>query len=66
LLCEATGSALMGSCATVSFDASDERRTAIGGDFDVGGVKGQCALDEYVAGMSLSSGTPHSLLCCTR
>jgi hypothetical protein len=64
LLCEASSTALTGACASVSFDARDERRTEVGGDFDSGGLKGQCALGEYVAGMSLSGGTPHSLLCC--
>ena len=64
LLCEANASPLSGACTSVAFDSQDTRRTDVGGDWDESGLKGQCALDEYVAGMSLSGGTPHSLLCC--
>jgi hypothetical protein len=64
LLCEASTGPLSGACTSVAFDGQDTRRTDLGGDWDESGLKGQCAGDEYVAGISLSGGTPHSLLCC--
>jgi endoglucanase len=64
LLCEGRGASTVGECNAVAFDSQNERRSELGGDWDESGLKGQCALDEFVAGISLSAGTPHSLLCC--
>jgi hypothetical protein len=52
---------------TVWFDRGDNR-PAIGGDFASGRYKGQCAADEYVAGVAYtgrfgSAKTPDALLC---
>ncbi|ASQ98354.1 cellulase family glycosylhydrolase [Streptomyces sp. 11-1-2] len=54
---------------TVWFDRSDNRPAdAAGGDFAHGAYKGQCAADEYAAGIAFttrvgSSGSPDALLC---
>jgi hypothetical protein len=49
-----------------TFDATNDRGTTASGDWDPGAYKGECALNEYVAGVSIHPTTrrPHSLLCC--
>jgi hypothetical protein len=56
-----------GRCNVRVFDAHDDRGdNPAMEDWDVGAFKGQCATNEYVAGISVhpGSGAPHSLLCC--
>ncbi|MGZ0151812.1 glycoside hydrolase family 5 protein [Kribbella sp. WER1] len=66
IVCAQTSS--LGSTGrTVWFDRGDNRGGA-GGDFANGNYKGQCADDEYVAGIAFttrvgSSGTPDALYC---
>ncbi|TKD00289.1 hypothetical protein E8A74_34870 [Polyangium fumosum] len=54
------------ACTARVFDAADTRGSTASGDWDVGGYKGECAIDEHVAGVSVSptTGAPHSILCC--
>ncbi|MEU4620743.1 cellulase family glycosylhydrolase [Actinoplanes sp. NPDC023801] len=69
VLCAAAGSPTAGSGRTVWFDRGDSRPAGgPGGDFASGHFKGQCADDEYVAGVAwtgrfLSPRTPDALLC---
>ncbi|MGR3867228.1 glycoside hydrolase family 5 protein [Streptomyces graminifolii] len=53
-LCAPAGVALAGTGRTVWFDQSDNR-PAGGGDFASGDYKGQCADDEYAAGIAYTS-----------
>ncbi|MGQ4430778.1 MULTISPECIES: glycoside hydrolase family 5 protein [unclassified Streptomyces] len=53
-LCAPAGVALAGTGRTVWFDRSDNR-PAGGGDFASGDYKGQCADDEYAAGIAYTS-----------
>ncbi|WP_329347447.1 glycoside hydrolase family 5 protein [Streptomyces sp. NBC_01261] len=68
-LCAPAGAALAGTERTVWFDRSDNRpNSAGGGDFAVSDYKGQCADDEYAAGIAYttrigSSPGPAALLC---
>lgn len=68
-LCTAAGEPLTETGRTVWFDQSDSRPPAAkGGDFAHGHHKGQCADDEYAAGIAYtgragSSGAPDALLC---
>lgn len=68
-LCVEAGTALGTAGRTVWFDRSDNRPPgAGGGDFAHGHHKGQCATDEYAAGVAYtgrlgSSRTPDALLC---
>ncbi|MEV0182110.1 cellulase family glycosylhydrolase [Streptomyces sp. NPDC050625] len=68
-LCASAGSALGRTGRTVWFDRSDNRPAgAAGGDFAYGNYKGQCAADEYIAGIAFttrlgSSPGPAALLC---
>jgi endoglucanase len=67
-LCAATGFTA-GAGRTVWFDRGDNRPSGNpGGEFAVGNYKGQCATDEYVAGIAWtgrigSSRTPDALYC---
>ncbi|UXY31621.1 cellulase family glycosylhydrolase [Streptomyces sp. HUAS TT20] len=68
-LCAPAGTALGRTGRTVWFDRSDNRPSdAAGGDFAHGNYKGQCAADEYTAGIAFttrfgSSQGPAALLC---
>ncbi|MFD7709304.1 glycoside hydrolase family 5 protein [Streptomyces sp. NPDC059786] len=68
-LCVPARSALGGTGRTVWFDRSDNRPAdAAGGDFATNDYKGQCADDEYAAGIAFtarigSSAGPAALLC---
>lgn len=56
-----------GRCNVRVFDAGDNRGdNPPMEDWDSGAFKGQCATNEYVAGISVNpgNGAPHSLLCC--
>ncbi|MER7922859.1 cellulase family glycosylhydrolase [Streptomyces sp. NPDC096057] len=66
-LCAPAGVAVAGTGRTVWFDRSDNRPVG-GGDFASGDFKGQCADDEYAAGIAYtsrvgSSPGPAALLC---
>jgi endoglucanase len=69
VLCAAAGAAASDSGRTVWFDRGDSRPAGgPGGDFASGHYKGQCADDEYVAGVAwtgrlFSSRTPDALFC---
>jgi hypothetical protein len=53
------------NCRTVDFSAGDNRGTTSTGDWDGGFPKGECAPNEYVAGVSQrTNGFVDSLLCC--
>lgn len=68
-LCAEAGETLPAGGRTVWFDRFDSRPPdAKGGDFAYGQYKGQCADDEYAAGLAYtaaagSSGAPDALLC---
>ncbi|MCS7480660.1 glycoside hydrolase family 5 protein [Umezawaea endophytica] len=67
-LCARAAGALGKAGRTVWFDRGDNRPAAGGGEFAVGAYKGQCAVEEYVAGVAytgrIGSGrTPDALLC---
>jgi hypothetical protein len=68
-LCAESGARLGTAGRTVWFDRGDNRPAAAkGGDFAHGLYKGQCADDEYAAGIAYtarvgSSRTPDALLC---
>jgi hypothetical protein len=53
------------SCHVVDFSAGDNRRSTRSGDWDRGFPKGECADNEYVAGVSQrNGGLIDSILCC--
>ncbi|MFB8181994.1 glycoside hydrolase family 5 protein [Streptomyces sp. NPDC055966] len=68
-LCAPARTALAGAGRTVWFDRSDNRPAdASGGDFAYGDYKGQCADDEYAAGIAFTTRVgsrpgPAALLC---
>lgn len=67
-LCVPARTALGRSGRTVWFDRSDNRPADTGGDFAQGRYKGQCAADEYAAGIAFttrfgSTPGPAALLC---
>ncbi|WP_405965225.1 glycoside hydrolase family 5 protein [Streptomyces sp. NBC_00723] len=67
-LCVPARTALGRSGRTVWFDRSDNRPADTGGDFAQGHYKGQCAADEYAAGIAFttrfgSTPGPAALLC---
>ncbi|WP_224282287.1 hypothetical protein, partial [Streptomyces sp. LS1784] len=70
-LCAKSATPLGTSTRTLWFDKGDNRPTAAkGGDFSYGFAKGQCADDEFVAGMAYSqpwwqlwAARPYALLC---
>ncbi|MGW3076518.1 hypothetical protein [Kitasatospora sp. NPDC001132] len=71
VLCAKSASPLGTSIRTLWFDKGDNRpATASGGDFAYGFAKGQCANDEFVAGVAYSqpwwqlwAARPYALLC---
>ncbi|MER5639179.1 hypothetical protein ABT095_19740 [Kitasatospora sp. NPDC002227] len=71
VLCAKSGAPLATTSRTVWFDSGDNRPAgAGGGDFAYGYYKGQCADDEYVAGVAfrapwwqLWAARPYALLC---
>jgi endoglucanase len=67
-LCGRSRGSLGRSGRTVWFDRGDDRSGGAGGEFAVGAHKGQCGVEEYVAGVAytgrIGSGrTPDALLC---
>jgi endoglucanase len=53
------------SCSTRVLDGGgDDRGSSLPNDWDPSYIKAQCAENEVVAGVSVRSGTPHSILCC--
>jgi hypothetical protein len=70
LQCSSGGAGLasQNKCDVRVFDGGDGRATYASGDWDYGAFKGECALGQYVAGVSVHPTTrrPHSILCCNR
>lgn len=64
LLCERADRPLGNACRTLWFDRGDQRESSSGGDWAPGAFKGQCADDEYVAGLAQRDGEAAALLCC--
>jgi hypothetical protein len=64
LACEPTLAAAPTACSTVEFQGRDQRRSSKGGDFAHRASKGQCADNEYVAGVASEKGKASALLCC--
>ncbi|WP_232323416.1 glycoside hydrolase family 5 protein [Catenuloplanes japonicus] len=67
-LCGAVAGTTAGTGRTVWFDRGDNRPSSGGGEFASGHYKGQCAADEYAAGIAytgriFSSRTPDALYC---
>ena len=54
------------TCTVRIFDLGDDRGDSASGEWDQYAYKGECAINEHVAGVSVSpaTGAPHSLLCC--
>jgi hypothetical protein len=53
------------TCRTVVFNVADNRGTPITGDWDPTYLKGECAADEFVAGISQTTNQAlHAILCC--
>ena len=68
LLCRTDGSSTFPhqQCRAVAIDVGENRGTTITGDWDPYFSKGECKVNEYVAGVSqTTSGTVDDLLCCT-
>lgn len=53
-------------CSVRVFAKGDDRGSITSGDWDEAATIGECAANEYVAGVSVSpeSGAPHAILCC--
>jgi hypothetical protein len=73
IVCAAYGGTVSTACSARAFDNGDNRGAWVNaaftsGDWDFGTFKGECGLNEYVAGVSINPSTrqPHSLLCCAR
>ncbi len=68
VLCEYDNAAKFSgtSCNVRRFELGDDRGTTSTGDWDYGNYKGECAANEYVAGVSQDTNTNaiHSILCC--
>jgi hypothetical protein len=64
ILCAKAERPLGAECHAVAFAKGDNRATFIPGDWDVNQRKGQCALNEYVAGVSAADGRVQAILCC--
>jgi hypothetical protein len=64
VLCAEANKPLGTQCHSVDFFERDNRSVEIPGDWDPHMLKGQCALDEYTAGVSATKGHVRSLLCC--
>jgi hypothetical protein len=54
------------SCTARAFAGGDSRGATASGDWDFGASKGECEVNEYVVGVSISTDTrgPNSILCC--
>ncbi|KAJ6567996.1 cellulase [Mycena vulgaris] len=68
ILCAKASQALGTARRTVWFDKSDNRANTLGGDWAPSQFKGQCAGNEYVAGVAFttrlfSDGSPAAILC---
>jgi hypothetical protein len=70
VLCAKSATPLGTATRTVWFNSGDNRASTEGGDFAYGYAKGQCADDEYVAGVAYSepwyqlwAARPYALLC---
>ena len=68
LACAASGSAKAGAgaCTVRNVNAGDNRGRTATGDWDAAQWKSECAVGEYVKGISISPSTrhPHAILCC--
>jgi hypothetical protein len=54
-------------CSTVNFSTADNRESTKSGDWDTGGIKGECGVNRYMAGVSVTpAGDPNALLCCNQ
>jgi len=53
-------------CQARVMENKDDRAIKIPTDWSHGYSKGQCASDEYMAGISAKNGSPHSILCCIK
>lgn len=59
--------AVSAQCSTVNFGAADNRESTASGDWDSGGIKGECGVNRYMAGVSVTpAGNPNALLCCNQ
>jgi hypothetical protein len=59
--------AVSAQCSTVNFGSADNRETTTTGDWDTGGRKGECGINRYMAGVSVTpAGNPNALLCCNQ
>lgn len=59
--------AVSAQCSTVNFGTADNRETTATGDWDVGAIKGECGVNRYMAGVSVTpAGDPNALLCCNQ
>jgi len=61
----ASSTGVSNTCHTATIDNGEWAGV---GDWDVNYNKGECASNEYLAGLSVDPGTglPHQLLCCAR
>lgn len=70
LVCATAGVSLSNTCTTRTLNewGGDDRGTLSSGDWDVGGVKAECGHHQYLAGVSVDTGTRkvHRFLCCNR
>jgi hypothetical protein len=64
ILCVEALQSLGNKCKERAFDRGDDRGFMGPSDWQVGYSKGQCGLNEYLAGLSTKKGVPHSILCC--
>jgi hypothetical protein len=72
VVCAAASGLPDGGLGTACHDrflvAGDDRPSGYTDDWDPGAFKAECAVDEFVAGVSVSpdTGAPHAILCCRR
>lgn len=66
LRCAAATSALSNDCHVRTFDLQDDRGKSDWADWDPNAFKGECGVNQYMAGVSVDPNTrrPHSMLCC--
>jgi endoglucanase len=64
ILCTEALQDLGNKCKERIFDREDDRGFMGPSDWQSGFSKGQCGLNEYLAGLSTKKGVPHSILCC--
>jgi len=54
-------------CSTVNFGAANNRESTASGDWDPGAIKGECGVNRYMSGVSVTpAGNPNALLCCNQ